>query len=209
MLAICSNGQAAASAGEKIANILSLEGGGARAITHLTFLSEVEMEAKCQTGVHIPISKIFDIIGGSSAGAIVAAGLTLPDSTSGDKAVWRPRFTAKNLLSEFETQLPNLFQSQCSLWGLLGPKYKSSGPQQVAENIFGNTTFDQALTRTMITTFDLESNQTVLFKSWKPNRSCFYIADVVRGSGAAPTYFDPHKMSSINGTPLVTRGFKR
>jgi len=200
---VCSSGQAAAmdlgseeKEAEKSANVLSVEGGGTRAIMPLVFLSKVEEEAERQTGKPTPVCKIFDLMAGSSIGGTVVAGLTLPSKIDHNQ----PMFTATQMLQNFENEVPNLFQSQCSLWGLLGPKYKSSGPLDVAERTFGDATFDKSLTRTMIPAFNLESNQTVIFKSWKPARSCFHTGDIVQGTGAAPTYFSPYEMSATNGS---------
>ncbi len=180
-------------------NVLSLEGGGARGVIELTFLSELEKE----TG--LSVHEIFHLIGGSSAGGVIAAALTLPKDTSVEKSQWVPRFSAAELLKEFEAQLPNLFQSRFSLWGLLGPRYKNIGPREVAETFFGRTTFDQSLTRVMVPAFDLNTDETIIFKSWKSHRNCFHTTDIVIGTGSAPTYFEPHVMKSIpkNGIPEV------
>ena len=175
-------------------NVLSLEGGGCRAVIELTFLSELEKEA------NLPIAKIFDVIAGTSIGATVATALTLPSTEMPEN----PRFTATELLNEFERQLPNIFQSQFSLSGLWGPRYSSRGMQQVAAGFFSNVTFDKALSHVIVPAFDLNTSQTVIFKSWKSSRNCFYTADIARGSGAAPTYFNPHVMYSTSGSPLVT-----
>ena len=209
---VCSSGQAAEmdlrseeKKVERPANVLSVEGGGTRAMMPLVFLSEVEKEAEIQTGKSTPACKIFDLMAGSSIGGTIVAGLTLPSKCS-----TQPRFTAAQMLQSFEDELPNLFQSRCSLWGLLGPKYKSSGPQGVAEHFFGNVTFDKSITRTMIPAFDLESNKTVIFKSWKPCRSCFHTGDIAQGTGAAPSYFSPYKMAATDCSAeyrLVDGGF--
>ena len=177
-------------------NVLSLEGGGARGVIELTFLSELEKE----TG--LSVHEIFHLIGGSSAGGVIAAALTLPKDTSVEKSQWVPRFTAMELLKEFEAQLPNLFQPRFSLWGLLGPRYKNIGPRKVAETFFGRTTFDQSLTRVMVPAFDLDTNETIIFKSWKSHRNCFHTTDIVIGTGSAPTYFEPHVMKSIPRLPI-------
>lgn len=200
---VCSSGQVAAmdlrseEKEERPVNVLSVEGGGTRGIIPLVFLSEAEKEVKEQTKKHIPACEIFDLMAGSSIGGTIVAGLTLPRKDDPTQ----PMFTATQMLQNFEVEIPNLFQSRCSLWGLLGPKYKSSGPQQVSERIFGDATFDKSLTRTMIPAFDLESNKTVIFKSWKPDRSCFHTGDIAQGTGAAPTYFSPYKIAATDCSP--------
>ena len=197
ILTVWSSGQATNgpdSAKKRVINVLSLEGGGTGGIIELAFLSEIEKEAEKQTGQKIPICELFDLIAGNSIGGMIAAGLALPTKDDPRKL----RFTATKLLKEVEEQLPNFFQPRFSLWGLLGPKYKNIGPKQVTEHLFGNTTFDQPLTRVMISAFDLETNKTVIFKSWNPTRNCFYTNDIIRGTGSAPTYFEPHVMTSIS-----------
>ena len=197
VLTLGSNAQAAEGlhllrkAATRAVNVLPLESGGARGVIQLVFLSELEKKAK------LPVCKIFHLVGGTSIGGVIAAGLTLPRNTSIERSKWEPRFSAAELLDEFENKLPTLFQSRFSLWGLLGPKYKSSGPQQVAEHFFGRTTFDQTLVPIMMPAFDLNTSQTVIFKSWKDKSKDLLTADIIKGTGAAPTYFEPHVMNSL------------
>ena len=71
--------------------ILSIDGGGARGVIPLVFCQELEH----RTGQ--PVSKLFDRIVGTSAGAIVACGLACPDSSG------QPRYTATEALDMYKT----------------------------------------------------------------------------------------------------------
>src|SRR5581483_9012439 len=55
-----------------IYNILSIDGGGIRGILPALWLSEIEHRA------HRPISHLFNMIAGTSTGAIIASGLSAP-----------------------------------------------------------------------------------------------------------------------------------
>ncbi len=55
--------------------ILSLDGGGIRGILSIQFLKLIELEVKKRLGEKALLCDYFDLIGGTSTGAIIAAGL--------------------------------------------------------------------------------------------------------------------------------------
>src|SRR5437016_1121497 len=96
----------------KIRRILSIDGGGTRGIIAAIILAAIEE----RTGK--PISQLFDLIAGTSTGAILALGLTMPNSSG------QPNFSAEELCRLYEQQIPQIFLKPQSWWGnLIKPKY--------------------------------------------------------------------------------------
>ena len=60
--------------------ILALDGGGVRGVVALAFLKEIERTLAAQAGRPVRLCDHFDLIGGTSTGAIIAAGLALGHS---------------------------------------------------------------------------------------------------------------------------------
>jgi Patatin len=72
-------------------NILSIDGGGVRALVTLVFLYEMEIRFQRH------ISTMFDIIGGSGFGALIAAALSVPSQVDPTK----PKYSARDLIDFF------------------------------------------------------------------------------------------------------------
>src|ERR1700733_11471271 len=119
----------------KIWRILSIDGGGIRGLIPATILATIEQ----RTGQ--PIANLFDIIAGTSTGAILALGLTRPDQFG------RPEFPAKGLRDLYERDAGHIFRSPASWWeNLLRPKYvSSSGMTKIMEENFGDARLKSAV----------------------------------------------------------------
>jgi uncharacterized protein len=76
----------------KTIKILSLDGGGMRGVIPGILLTEIER----RTGK--PISELFDLIAGTSIGAVYALGLTIPDENG--KPKWKAEDMANTFISE-------------------------------------------------------------------------------------------------------------
>jgi patatin-like phospholipase/acyl hydrolase len=57
--------------------ILALDGGGVRGIVALAFLERIERMLEQEAGHFVRLCDYFDLIGGTSTGAIIASGLAL------------------------------------------------------------------------------------------------------------------------------------
>lgn len=169
--------------------ILSLEGGGMRAVTELEILRHIEREAGK------PICQLFDIIGGTSAGAILAALLTVPDNPSLPYEEWMPRYSADQISDNLLADRFNIFKKTYSCKGLLGALYSNSSLKEVGERFFGTTTFDQSIIPTLVTTFDMDTQEIKIIKSWS-KKKIFSTADAVFSSAAGPVYFPPYLAGS-------------
>jgi patatin-like phospholipase/acyl hydrolase len=180
--------------------ILSIDGGGIRGIIPALILAETEQRAKR------PISKMFDLVAGTSTGGILAVGLTMPGTKR------KPKYSALDLVSLYEEEGDDIFHR--SKWhqiraigNLAEEKYPSEGIEGVLAARFGKAWLSEVLTHVLVTAYDIELRQPHFFKSdrakKKPERD-FLLAHVARATSAAPTYFEPAKIPSrAGGDPVA------
>lgn len=167
--------------------ILSIDGGGIRGIIPAIVLAEIER----RTGQ--AIVNLFDLIAGSSTGAILAMSLATPDEQG------NPRFTAEEVARLYEVEGRTIFarsmwRAMQSLNNITTVKYPSYGIDSVLDYCFGDLNLSDALGNVLITSYEIQRRQPWFFRSRKARYSVhcdFKMRDVVRASTAAPTYFEP------------------
>ncbi len=123
--------------------ILSIEGGGIYGILPAHILEYIENK----TGKHI--SELFDLMVGTSTGALETVLLTVP----GKKG--KPRYTAKDVLNIYNNESKFIFYSPwyhriLTLNGLLGPKYTTASRYQVFKKFLGDIYFDDLVNNVVI-----------------------------------------------------------
>ena len=158
-------------------NILSIDGGGLRGVYAVAIL------CKMQEDLGIDFLEEFDLIAGTSTGAIIAAGLAIglpPD----------------RILDMYKDQGEFIFKKSF-LSGILTPKYDSAKLKQVLDEVFGEKTFYDAKTRLMITATNVSDGMPWVFKSEYNERltrdTKVKLVDAVLASCSAPLYFNPYE----------------
>mgnify|MGYP002783753137 CR=1 FL=1 len=173
--------------------ILSIDGGGVRGIIPLTFLSWLETETQKRS------YEMFSIVGGTSAGSMIAAAITQPANPDEDFHNWYPKYKADDLINLFLNEKCNIFRKNESyLSGILKPLYDSSSLDQVMDRYYGKTTFDKSLIPTATVSFDVWARKLKIFKSWD-KKEIYFTKDVVRSSAAAPILFSAHSVAPLKG----------
>jgi patatin-like phospholipase/acyl hydrolase len=165
--------------------VLSIDGGGIRGIVPATVLAALEE----RTGR--PVCELFDLIGGTSTGGILALALTRPrgGGTPG------PRWSAAEIVDLYVQEGPRIFSRSLgkritSVEGLLDERYANAPLREVLSQYLGETTVDQALTDVFVTAYDLEARKPRFFKSWREDAGVS-MAVAAEATSAAPTYFEP------------------
>ena len=167
--------------------VLSIDGGGIRGIIPALVLAEIEQ----QTGR--AACDLFDLIAGTSAGGIIALGVTAPEPDGS------PRHSAKELAGFFINEGPKIFSRSLlrkieTADGLLEEKYSASGLEAALQNNLGDTLLSEALCDVLITSYDIQSHEPFFFKRRQarehPERD-YPMRVVARSTSAAPTYFEP------------------
>jgi|GEM_PF-1872358 len=186
-------------------HILSIDGGGVRGIVAAIVLDALDGEFKA-AGKTCTVSECFDLIAGTSSGAIVAAGLSLPapDGSAGANPA--------QIRALFEKQARRIFPSRwyCNipvlgrLPQLFGPLYGPDGLNAVLQESFGDVVFASARRNLMIPAYSIDPRDVVLFRGGPAYSDLaegerfgmIRVRDAILGSSAAPTFFPPHKIET-------------
>jgi len=172
--------------------ILSLDGGGLRGLTQLVILKRIEDI----TGKRI--HELFDLIIGTSTGAIIAAGLTA-------KKNGKVSLTIDKLIDLYFDQGSKIFPTQSNylkkVWRSLRvigkSKYDVDGLKDQLEKYFGDARLSETIKPVILTSYDVENNEVIMFKSRRSNDYNYDLSlvDACLSSTAAPSYFPPHEMN--------------
>ena len=173
--------------------ILALDGGGIRGILTLEFLKTIENLVKQRLGDDAVLCDYFDLIGGTSTGSIIAAGLACGMTIDELQKLYRNIGASVFQPGGLARVLPE------SLRGKFSPKFPSEPLQRELDRQLGaDTTLDSDKIRTglMIMTKRLDTGS-----PWPLNNSgrgkyaaqdgALRLTQIVRASTAAPTYFAP------------------
>lgn len=195
--------------------ILAVDGGGVRGILPVRVLVALEE----LTGS--PIADLFDVLVGTSIGGIGVLGLVRPGEGG------RPQWTARDLLNLYSTRARDIFPQTSLYWpqslqqvaelirrpsstaALLGSnprignaRYDPEGLLDILTGQLGDTMLSEALTHTIVTSYDVRSQQPVIFDSTAVREGTqpdIPMVDVARATSAAPTYFPPHVDKDADG----------
>ncbi len=184
--------------------ILSLDGGGIRGVLTLEYLAVIESALRQRyRNENFLLCDYFDLIGGTSTGSIIAAGLACGLSVAQLKQIYT---------GIGATVFQSDFWSGLKLPGILAPKFPAEPLQKALDEQLGaDTTLDSDKIRTglMIMTKRLDTGSPWPLHN---NPGARYAAEdgklrltqIVRASTAAPTYFEPEEIaiSSRDGTVL-------
>jgi uncharacterized protein len=177
--------------------ILALDGGGIRGILTLQFLQAVETEIKARFGDKTRLCDYFDLIGGTSTGSIIAAGLACGMTVDALQSVYRSIGASVFQPGGLGRLLPE------SLQGTLAPKFPSGPLQAELDRQLGAETTldsDRILTGLMIMTKRLDTGSPWPLDNggrgkFAAQDGALRLTEIVRASTAAPTYFAPEKIA--------------
>lgn len=87
-----------------------------------------------------------------------------------------------------------------SAGGLIDELYDSGELEVGLAEIFDRKLLSEAETMVMAVAYDIETRETVVFRSWDLDGNDCRMADVARATSAAPTYFEPHRVQTAGGS---------
>lgn len=183
--------------------ILALDGGGTKGIIELAFLERIETLLRAQHGddPDFRLSDWFDLIGGTSTGAIIAAGLAMGKPVS-------------EITQLYLRLAPLAFRRRT--WRIAGlvSRFNAAPLVEFLHAEFGERDLDSGDLRTGLAIiahrFDTGSPWLISNNPRAPywadpadgsyigNRH-YLLAEVVRASTAAPGYFEPQKLHVVRG----------
>ncbi|MEO0422967.1 MAG: patatin-like phospholipase family protein [Pseudomonadota bacterium] len=178
--------------------ILALDGGGIRGMLSLQFLARLEEMVRDRSGRRdATLSDYFDLIGGTSTGAIIATGLALGWEVS-------------QLSQMYQVFGGAVFDSKFFRRGLFRPKFSEKVLEQQLEANFGDATLGGTELKTGLAVvmkrldtgspWVVHNNPRGKYYEARPGSTAtpnkdFLLRDVVRASTAAPTYFKPEPLT--------------
>src|SRR6185437_14545803 len=179
----------------KPVRILVLEGGGIHGIISTQLLNFIEKNSGK------PISDLFDIITGTSIGALQSVVLTVPDKNN------RPKYSAEDLLTIFLYRSPEILGTTSMDWiltgfGLISPIINIYSYTDVLKQYIGNTQLSQLTTNVLLTGYNIPQRQIMFLKSRRTkndNPPNFLAYQVTAGVTAIPGLMPPQKITSISG----------
>lgn len=176
-----------------VCRILSLDGGGAKGFYTLGVLNEIEAM------LGRPLYEHFDVIFGTSTGAIIAALLVLG-------------YKVNDVHRLYKKHVPTVV-------GCRTPHSRSKELENLADTIFGKSTFGQVKTRIGIVATRWQLERPMIFKggvaqahgrhaTFVPGFGCT-IADAVRASCSAYPYFEKCTLTTSTGNvvELIDGGY--
>lgn len=183
--------------------ILSIDGGGIRGI--LPGMLLVALEKKLQDKEKKPTARIadyFDLVAGTSTGAILCSAYVCPDATG------TPKFSAQEAVNFYLQDGDEIFdvgiwKNITSLGGVSDEKYSATELERVLKTAFGDTKLSELLKPTCFVAYDVSSRLPVIFKqhSAVAKKRDFLVRDVLRATSAAPTYFEAARIYSLPPLP--------
>jgi predicted acylesterase/phospholipase RssA len=171
--------------------ILSLDGGGIRGLIPAVALGRIA------AALGIPprtLPNLFHIIAGTSTGGIMAAGLCAPGPLRHGPAELAELYTAHGT-----TIFPAGAWQQRN--PLSDPKYAPAALEGLLAQRLGEAQLSEAAPELLVTAWDLERARPKLFCSWRARHTSsedFRLRDIARATSAAPTYFPPAIIESLD-----------
>jgi patatin-like phospholipase/acyl hydrolase len=160
--------------------VLAIDGGGIRGLIPALVLAEIE------TRTGRPISSLFDLVAGTSTGAIIACALTRPQP-----------MPASQVAAIYEDEGPQIFDASLlkkvtSLGGVIDERYDARELVNSLERHLGETRLPDAVTGVLVTTYDLQARDALVLRREDDLR----MVDAAHASSAAPTYFEPLRLGA-------------
>jgi predicted acylesterase/phospholipase RssA len=166
--------------------VLSIDGGGIKGVYTATMLRVLE-HALAKTSGHPRLGDYFDLICGTSTGALIALGL----------AAGR---TCDEIADTYLKKGPKIFSDQCRLSQafysvrqlLFSARYRSKDLRQAVIDLLGERTFSEANNYLLVPVTNLGNYTPRIFKT--RHSRIYYdgdsrMVDIALASAAAPTYF--------------------
>jgi len=182
--------------------ILALDGGGIRGALTLGYLKRIEdlLRERVKGDPEFRLCDYFDLIGGTSTGSIIAAGLALG-------------FSVEKLQKMYQSLANEVFKKPLLRLGVFSSKFPKEPLMKALTENFGDTTLgsDQLRTGLMVMTKRLDTGSPWMMHNnpkgkyfgprnsgGTPNKD-YLVREIVRASTAAPHYFEPEELEVAPG----------
>jgi predicted acylesterase/phospholipase RssA len=160
--------------------VLAIDGGGIRGLIPALVAAEIEQ----RTGQ--PIANLFDLVAGTSTGAIIACALTRPQPMPADRVA-----------AIYEEEGPKIFDASLlkritSVGGVIDERYDDRELVRSLRRHLGDTRLAEAVTGILVTAYDIEARQALVLR----REDDAGMVEAAHASSAAPTYFEPVRLGA-------------
>ncbi|XP_006663045.2 patatin-like protein 1 [Oryza brachyantha] len=182
----------------RLITVLSIDGGGIRGLIPATILACLEAKLQELDGPEARIADYFDVIAGTSTGALITSMLTAPDENR------RPLFAAADLNTFYLENGPKIFPQRkagfltplVNMMGVVwGPKYDGSFLHDKIKSLTHDVAIADTVTNIVVPAFDVKRLQPIIFSTYEaqgdPLKNA-HLSDICISTSAAPTYFPAH-----------------
>lgn len=180
--------------------ILSIDGGGLRGVVPLTILKTIE--AKTGKRIH----ELFNLVSGTSTGGLITAAISIKNPIEPTE----PLYTLDDIMDVYVHRGHEIFPERTKLVNLIHdaedlfrPKFSDSGIKAVFTDVLKNYRMLDCLNDVMITSYDLNNNVPLFFKSRAAKNNVAQNAllyDVCRATSAGPSYLPSYEFVYPNNT---------
>ncbi|WP_199249210.1 CBASS cGAMP-activated phospholipase [[Phormidium] sp. ETS-05] len=166
--------------------ILSLDGGGVRGVLAARMLVHLEQQ------INQPLHEYFDLIAGTSTGAMLAAAIALGLPAHEIVQLYRNK---AEIVFPYESgwnfqRLPLILR-----FGPWAPKFSEVGLVSVIKELLGDKKIGEIeKPKLLITSYDTIEREPIIFKSWKAKFAAVSLWEACVCSTSAPTFFPAHKL---------------
>ncbi len=166
----------------EVIRILSLDGGGVRGLVSLEVLKSIENKSGK------PIAQLFDMVAGTSTGAIIATLLLLPDEQG------QPKYSVESIVDRYTELVSRVFSAPwyhqlLTLNGTLGPKFFNYTKIVIANRLYGRATLGDLLLPVLIPSYSLTDSRLHLFTNWSPQHMNLHVAALIVAATSPPSVF--------------------
>lgn len=163
--------------------ILALDGGGVRGYLSIRILENIENHLNFKENIGMPLGERFDLIVGTSTGAIIAGLLAIGKS-------------AEDIRKLYESDIPVIFgknMKRNKVSSLVYPQYKPNELKKKANIYFDDLTFEDVKTDLIVTSVDISTMKPRFHKSdfadKNKGRVDEKLSSAIIASASAPVYF--------------------
>ncbi|KQJ87808.1 patatin-like protein 1 [Brachypodium distachyon] len=191
------NSDQATAPSKKLITVLSIDGGGIRGLIPSTILACLETKLQAIDGPKARIADYFDVIAGTSTGALLTCMLATP--SPGDNKL--PVKAASELNEFYLEHGPKIFpqkklgflnKAANMVGAVMGPKYDGKVLHEKIKDVTGKVKIKDTITNILVPTFDVKHLQPVIFSTDEakvdPLKNA-YLSDICISTSAAPIYF--------------------
>lgn len=169
--------------------ILSIDGGGFRGLIPAIWLTAIERATRC-------CSSIFHMLAGTSTGAIIACGLSIPSAANSTT----PHYTARDIVDLYTRHASEIFTPATGRrviyrWLTQSSRYSRTGRERIFNRYFCGALLCNSLTDIVVPVVQADHIRTHLFTRYDSRNGNIRptpIVDILMSTTAAPTYFRPH-----------------